>query len=157
MKAKDIMTKRVIVFKPEDSLFDIIKGFSKHNISGAPVVNSERKVVGVVSDTDVIRAMDIYNPKINLASMPDLLLILAGLKARKHIDKIEKELSATVKIRVDNIMTKNPVIVNEDASLEEIIRLMNHHSINRILLVNKEHKLAGIATREDIIKALSKS
>ena len=55
--AKDIMAKKVVTFNPKDCLGDVIDLLVKHNISGAPVIDENKVVVGVLSEYDCIDAL----------------------------------------------------------------------------------------------------
>lgn len=156
MKAKDVMTKKLVVFGPDDSIFKVIRMLSHKHISGAPVVDKNRRVVGVVSNSDVIKVLDIYAPKIHLTSAPEFLFLLAGLKIKKNLDELEKEINSAIKIKVKNFMTKNPIIIFEDTDLKNVARLMDKYDVNRLLVVNNKKRLVGILTRDDLITTLSR-
>lgn len=60
VKVNDYMTTHLITFKPETDLFEAIKIFSQHNISGAPVVNDRDEMVGLLSESDCLKAILSY-------------------------------------------------------------------------------------------------
>lgn len=51
----DIMTRQLVVFDPKQSIYEVMKAFIKHRISGGPVVNKEGNLVGVISEADCMK------------------------------------------------------------------------------------------------------
>ena len=60
MKVKDVMTRKPITLRHADTLDKVLRTLAKHNISWCPVVDSQKRVVGIVGQTDVIRYIDVY-------------------------------------------------------------------------------------------------
>ncbi len=75
MKVRDIMEKNPITFRPSDTLHKALEAFTKQGISGAPVV-SKGRLVGIVSELDVIKVLDIYTPRVHFSSMPQFFPVL---------------------------------------------------------------------------------
>ena len=154
MKVKDIMTKDVITFKPDDTLHKALMVFTKRRISGAPVVEDD-KLMGLVTELDIIKVLDIYMPKIHFTSVPHFFLVLAGLKSKSKTTELNKKIMAASRLRVDSFMTKQPVIIGKDADMMEAARLIDTYKVNRIPVID-EDKLVGILTRNDIINAVAR-
>ncbi|MBN2330338.1 MAG: CBS domain-containing protein [Candidatus Aenigmarchaeota archaeon] len=154
MKVKEIMTKEVITFKPDDTLHRALMVFTKRGISGAPVVDGE-KLLGLVTELDIIKVLDIYMPRIHFTSVPHFFLVLAGLKSKSKTTELKKKIIAASKLRVDSFMTKQPVIIDKNADIMEAARLIDTYKVNRIPVM-EEGKLVGILTRNDIIKAVAR-
>ncbi len=66
MQIKDAMQKDVIKFNELDKIVDVAQSFRDNRISGAPVVNDENKVVGVISEGDIMKLLEIHSPNLNL-------------------------------------------------------------------------------------------
>lgn len=154
MKVKDIMEKNVITFRPDDTLHKALIIFTEKGISGAPVVK-EGKVIGLITELDIIKVLDIYTPKIHFTSMPHFFLVLAGLKSKSKATELKKKIMAASKLRIDDFMTKDPVMVDKDDGIMEAARLIDTYKVNRIPVSHKG-KVIGIVTRNDIIKAVAK-
>lgn len=154
MKVKDIMTKDVITFKPDDTLHKALMVFTKKRISGAPVVEGD-ELIGLITELDIIKVLDIYMPRIHFTSVPHFFLVLAGLKSKSKTTELKKKIMAASKLRVDSFMTKQPVIIGKDADIMEAARLIDTYKVNRIPVLY-ENKLVGILTRNDIIKAVAR-
>jgi len=154
MKVKDIMTKKVITFKPDDTLHKALETFTNSRISGAPVVK-DGKLAGLITELDVIKVIDIYTPKIHFTSMPHFFLVLAGLKSRSKTSELKKKVMAASKLKVEDFMTKEPVTLEPNADIMEAARIIDTYKVNRIPIV-EDGKVKGIITRNDIIKAVAR-
>ncbi|MCD6496358.1 MAG: CBS domain-containing protein [Candidatus Aenigmarchaeota archaeon] len=154
MKVKDIMTKKVITFKPDDTLHKALETFTNSRISGAPVVKNG-KLAGLITELDVIKVIDIYTPKIHFTSMPHFFLVLAGLKSRSKTSELKKKVMAASKLKVEDFMTKEPVTLEPNADIMEAARIIDTYKVNRIPIV-EDGKVKGIITRNDIIKAVAR-
>ncbi len=154
MKAKDIMTKRVVTVSPDENVLKVIKLFVKHKISGVPVVKNN-KPVGIVTESDIIRSLNVFENKIVFTNSPLFVLIAAGVKYKNKSKQLEKEMKALEGLKVKDVMTKNPIAVTQEADLFDVIKVMSKNNINRVLVVDSKKKLKGIIAREDIIRALA--
>lgn len=150
---KDYMKRKVITVKPIDSIFKVAETLSKHHISGTPVVN-KRKVVGIITETDIIKFMklDLSKTHAELVAEPHALsvVILALIKdqlgVKKHLEKMSK-------INVRDFMTREVISVSPDENILEAASLLDKNHIDRLPVINKG-KLVGIIARCDLIKAL---
>jgi len=149
MNAKEIMTVDVISVKPTDTVEDVIKILLDKKISGVPVVDGNNEVVGIVSEGDLI----IRQQKLHV---PSYIQILGGVIYLDDPDEFKEELRKTVAIKVEDIMTKDPLTVEEDTPVEEIATIMFDAGVNRLPVVN-DGKLAGIVSRADIIRSMANS
>ncbi len=147
MLAKDIMTVDVVTVSPDDTVEDVVKLLLEKRISGVPVVNEEKKVVGIVSEGDLI----IRSRKLHV---PSYIQILGGIIYLDDPEEFREELRKAIAVRVEDIMTREPLTVNEDTSVEEMATVMTDAGINRLPVI-KDDKLAGIVSRADIIRSLA--
>jgi len=155
-RAKDLMSKDVICLHPEDSIFEAAKLFSQLDIHGLPVVKNG-KLIGMITVTDIIKFIDIKTdniPEIKGTALPDV--ILAIFRTMKSSENFERELEKISNFKVEDIMSKEVIIVNQKTSFLEIARLMDKHNIHRVPVVSK-NKLVGMITGVDLMKVLIKS
>lgn len=150
MKAKDLMTKRLITVKPNDTIRKVVHILADKNISGCPVVAGDR-LVGVVTQTDIVRAIDVYG-KINKPA-DALSLIAAIVNSDKASTKSQLRSMLTTKVK--DFMKSNVVFVEEGEDIYKAANLLNRHKIDRLPVVSAG-KLVGILTKADIVKALGK-
>jgi CBS domain-containing protein len=146
MKAMDVMVRDVISVKPDDSVDDAIKLLTEHDISALPVVDMEGKVVGVLSEADLLHRAEIGTEKQHPR----------WLEAVMPASKLADEFTKSHGQRVEQVMSTDPVTASEDTSLGEIATLLERHRIKRIPIV-REGKLVGIVSRSNLIQALASS
>ncbi|MDI6689996.1 MAG: CBS domain-containing protein [Actinomycetota bacterium] len=137
MLAKDIMTRKVITIKRETSVKEIIDILLKNRITGVPVVDDENKIVGIVSESDLI-----YKE----TSMP----ISDYWTDRK---KFKNEYWKIKSTKAEEIMTTDVICVGGDTPVEEIATLMIEKRIKRLPVVRGK-ELVGIISRADVLKTI---
>ncbi len=137
MLAKDIMTRKVITIKRETSVKEIIDILLKNRITGVPVVDDENKIVGIVSESDLIykeTSMPISDYWANRKKFKDEYWKIKGTKA-------------------EEIMTTDVICVGGDTPVEEIATLMIEKRIKRLPVVRGK-ELVGIISRADVLKTI---
>jgi len=149
---KDYMKRKVIHFKPQDSIFKVAKVLSKHHISGAPVV-SNKKVVGVISETDLIKYMRLKLPEESAMTHEFHILSILLISMVKDQLAFKKELEKMSKIKVKDLMSKDVISISPDESIIEAATVMEKHKIDRLPVIHSG-KLIGIIARPDLIRAL---
>ena len=151
-KVKDFMTKKVICFSPEDTIFKVAEVFAKRKISGAPVLKNG-KVVGIISVSDIVKFINMKVKK-SFPSMPSLsLLALFLIKSGKDFIEFKKNLKKIADAKIEKFMSKKVVWIEPEASIFDAAYLMQKHDVNRLPVI-KNGKLVGIITREDLVRAL---
>lgn len=145
--AKDIMTTDVIVAKKDDSLANVAKLLIKEKIGGLPVVDSENKVVGIISETDIMK-------KETHVEAPHIINFMQGLIFLDDYKKLEEDMKKIAAYKVEDLMSKEIVKVHENDKFDDIANLMIKKSINRVPVVDDNNNLRGIICRYDIIKAM---
>jgi CBS domain-containing protein len=152
-KVRDIMNPKAFCFSPDDTVFKVAKILSEKNISGAPVVESE-KVIGMVSMSDIVRFM---RTKLKIGSSHDLpslsLLVLDIFKTGKDYMDLKEEIQEASNIKIRNIMSKKVVSIDPEASIFDAANLIENNDVNRLPVI-ESGKLIGIVARADIIRAL---
>ena len=145
--AKDIMTTDVIVAKKDDSIANVATLLIKEKIGGLPVVDENDKVVGIISETDIMQ-------KETDRESPRVLNFFQGLIFLDDIKKLEDDMKKVAAYKVEDLMSKDIITVNENDSFDYVANVMIKKSINRVPVVDKENFLKGIICRYDIIKAM---
>ena len=150
--AAEIMNRDVITAKDDMTVHDLAKLFSEHLISGAPVVDVQGKLVGVVSQTDIVRQDSQRAKLVKNRERSDYYLhgwedrVAAEEMAGFHVEDEDGLL-------VRDIMTPTIFDVSEETTVPEMADEMIRGRIHR-LLVTREGQLAGIVTTLDLLKAL---
>ncbi|MTK63441.1 MAG: CBS domain-containing protein [Methanobacterium sp.] len=154
MNVEDIMQKEVIKFNELDKIVDVAQSFRDNKISGAPVVDENNHVVGVISEGDIMRLIEIHSPKINLILPAPLDLIELPIKMKYELDEVAEDMQKAGSTVIDQIMTKKVIKVKPDSSVTDAAKLMDSHKIKRLPVVDDDGKLVGILTRGDIIGSM---
>jgi len=149
---REYMNTNIINFKPEDSIFTVAEKFYKNHISGAPVVENE-EVVGVISETDIIKFMRISIPESSEATAEPHLLTLLLVGLVKGRIALKKSLEKLAEIEVKDLMCKEIVSISSEQSVIDAATIMSKHKVNRLPVIDN-NRLVGILSRADLIKAL---
>jgi len=146
LKAKDIMTRDVITVKPDTTVEELARILMKNQISGAPVVDAQERVIGVVTENDLISK----NSRLHIPT----ILRLFDAYIPLGTSKLETDIKRMTANTVNDICTKEVITVDSEASAEYIATLMTERKIH-LLPVLKEGKLAGIIGKKDLIKGFA--
>jgi CBS-domain-containing membrane protein len=146
IKAKDIMTKKLITVSPETEIVQATKLLLEHRINGVPVTDETEKLVGILCQSDLIAQQ-------KKLPIPSFFTLLDGLIPLTSMKYLENQIQKIAAITVAQAMTTNPVTVRPDTSIEEVAALMVDHNFHTIPVVH-EGKLVGIVGKEDILKTL---
>jgi CBS domain-containing protein len=144
MRAHQIMTRPVITVTPETPIIEAANIMLQRHVSGLPVVDGSGKLVGIVSEGDFMRRSEIGTQR---QRGRWLKLILGPGKAAT--DFVHEHGG-----KVGEIMTPEPLTVTEDTALEEIVRLMEKHSVKRLPVVRGE-QIVGIVSRANLLQAVA--
>ncbi len=152
MKVKDVMTRNVIFFSPEDSIYDIAKKLRENKIRGAPVLEQD-KIVGIISEADIMRFLESEEVKLNTFLPSPFDVFELPIRMKLNLDKMMKRIKKVGEAKVKNAMTKKVITVSPEEDVSKAAKLMREKRINRLPVVDNE-KLVGIVTRGDLLKAL---
>ena len=153
-KAKDIMTKDVICVKPETKINELDKIFVKHKINGAPVVDENEKLVGVVSQSNIVN----YDLKkgMHASSISDYYRSTGIESQQMTEDAIEVDTSSMADTEVKDIMEANVITANSNDSIHDIANTMCDKKIHRLVIV-EDNKVVGMVSTLDILKVVGKT
>ena len=144
MRAHQIMTRDVITVGPDASIVDAAGLMLDNHVSGLPVLDERGKLTGVVSEGDFLRRSEIGTQR----KRPRWLQFLVGP------GRAASEFVQASGRKVEEVMTRNPQVVTEDTTLEEIVRLMGKYGVKR-LPVMRNDQLVGIVTRANLLQAVA--
>jgi len=144
MRVKDVMTKKVIGVRPEADVATAIDLMVSSHVSGLPVVEDGGALVGLLSEADLIRRIEI-----GTQGKP-----ATWLSCLVHPGRLAEDYARTHGRKVAEIMTHDVVTIGPDALLEEAASLMEEKGVRRLPVVS-EGKLVGILARADFVRALA--
>ena len=140
---KEVMTTTVVTVRRDADLHEAARLLSEHRISGMPVVDDTNRVIGVISEADI--------------------LTLAGMK-REHTfrDILRNILGEPVPAReaggskVENVMSFPPITSKVDDSVADVAKILDERRIKRLPVVDDQGVLVGIISRADIVRAIGR-
>jgi CBS domain-containing protein len=144
MRAHQIMTRKVIAVAAGASIVEAANTMLQNHISGLPVIDEAGKLIGIISQGDFIRRAEIGTQRKRGRWLK--FLLGPGKVASDFVHERGR--------KVGEIMTLDPLTVTEDATLEDIVQLMERHNVKR-LPVMREGQLVGIVTRSNLLQAVA--
>jgi len=147
LKAKDMMTKDVITVKPEATVEELARLLIEHKISGVPVVDEGKKLIGIVTENDLIS----QNRRLHIPTIIrlfDAYIVLGS-------GKLEGEIRKMAAITVGEICTKNIVTITEETSMDDIATIMSDKYIHLIPVV-RDKVVVGIIGKADLVSAMTR-
>ncbi len=145
-KAKDIMTANVITVNANDDVDKMARLLLEHRISGLPVVDDNGKLVGVVSETDLV-----FQEK--PVRTPFYVVLFDSPIYLENPNRFIHDIKRAVAQKVGVLMSTKLYTVGPDALIEDVATIITEKDVNRVPVVDNVGKLIGIITRQDIIKA----
>ena len=145
MKTRDLMTRDVVSATPEASLKDVAKQLLEHGISGMPVCDREGRVLGVISEGDILHK---ERGRIERRGGP-----LAWLVDGTSYTDVAKAHARTAR----EAMTAPAITIGPDRPAAVAARLMVDAGVNRLPVVSNDGELLGIVTRTDLVRAFTRS
>ena len=147
LKITDIMTKEVVSVDPEVPLFEAAKILSDHNFNGVSVVDKENKLIGILTQYDLISQGSFIH-------LPTLQKILKDINVfGQDKSHFKKEFKDVIALKVKDVMNKEPLTLHDYVSYEDVVTAFReHHRVNPIPVINSEGKVVGIVSRYDVLK-----
>lgn len=146
----DFMTKKedLFVVRPSTPVDEALEKLVEYRITGFPVIDDDWKLVGVVSDYDLLALDSISGPgRTDISMFPEVN------STWKTFNEIQKLLSKTNGKIVGEVMTSAPLVVRETTNLEDAARLLLETKFRRLPVVDGTGKLVGIITRGNVVRA----
>ncbi|PRX28249.1 BON domain-containing protein [Paraburkholderia sp. BL18I3N2] len=144
MRASDVMTSNVISVTPEMTVREVARIFVDNGISGAPVLDHDGHVAGMISEDDLLRRAEIGTDERTRTSW--LHFWSASEEARDYIK--------THAAKVRDVMTTDVVTVQPETQLGEVAGILETRRIKRVPVTNAG-RLVGIVSRANLVQALA--
>jgi CBS domain-containing protein len=147
--AGEIMDSAVPTVAPEDDARTAIDLLAKTDLGAIPVVDGDRKVVGIVSESDLV----ISDEESDL-HLPHYLNIMGGVVFIGSMKGFEERLEKAFATKVSELMTAEPIVAHDYESADRVAKKIADHHHNHIPVVDADGHLAGMVTRADALAAL---
>ena len=142
MTVEDIMTRRVITVRPETSVREAARLMFTNRVSGLPVVDADERVVGIISDGDLILRQ--RRPKVT----PWWRLFF------ENAEDLTRRYKKLVGLTVGDVMTRPALVISPVFGIETAAAILDNRQIRRLPVV-RDGRLVGIVSRGDLIRALA--
>jgi CBS domain-containing protein len=152
LTAADVMNTQVLAVRPEATVHELAEFLTEHQISGAPVLDRHGRLVGVVSETDIMESETERAEMVRDRSDPEF--DLRGWEDRANPDEIRELHVESDTLCVRDIMTPAAYTVPHDTPVSRLAQTMIAGRIHR-LLVTREARVVGIVTSLDLLKLLA--
>lgn len=155
LRVRDVMTTQVVTLKGTNTVKQATVKLAIDSVSGVPVVDNDHRLIGMLSETDILALVLKYQAKLNVDN-PSLYILTVPMDEDNIEDDelraASKEISETL---VENIMTKTVLTTTPDAKIIDVVKSMMDMGVNRIPVLEKG-VLVGIISRGDIIFSIYK-
>ena len=143
----EVMTTDVLTFGPDDNVAEAMQVLVERGIDGAPVVDADGAVVGMLSTADLI----VQESRLHFPTVISLLGDTLELpSAKRHFDDdLRRVLGSTVR----EVMQADPITIGVDDTVEEAATLLHDHDVSRLPVVG-DAGLVGIVARVDILRGI---
>lgn len=142
--AREIMSRQVVGIRPDATVAQAIDVMLDRRISALPVTDREGRLVGILSEGDLLRRGELGTQRERPRWVQYLL----------SPGRLSAEYARAYGRRVDEVMTREVVTVGEEASLGEVVALMERHGVKR-LPVTSAGRMTGVVARADVVRALA--
>jgi CBS domain-containing protein len=143
MQAKDIMTTTAVTVRPDASIPEIAHLLLERRISAVPVVDSAGRLLGIVSEGDLMR-----RPETGTERHPSWWLSLVASPDERAMAYVKAHGG-----HARDAMTRDVISVSEEASLADVVELLEKHHIKRVPVL-RDGRLCGIVSRADLLHGL---
>ncbi len=149
MTVKEIMTRSVISVRREDTVQDVARLLTDFRISGLPVTDGQNRVVGMITEGDLIR----------FARNRQIPIVLDMLGNGVYVNyepptSLEEQVASATTLKVSEVMTRKVTTVAPDTPVEEAAQIMVNRKIKRVPVVDNQGQLVGIVSRGDIVRSV---
>ncbi len=146
LKARDVMTTEPVTVEPSATIRQLARVLEENEISGVPVVDQSGRLVGVVSQTDLIRRCS--EGTVDIA--PAYLFEVLGDQGGE--DEDGREVVPEAAVCVEDFMTDDPITVTPDTPAGEVARRMSESRIHRVVVIDPGNFPVGIITSLDLLR-----
>ena len=146
----NFMSRDLIQVEPETSVKTIIQILSENHISGLPVVNPQGKLIGVISELDLLWQESGMTP-------PPYITLLDSIIYLQNPTTYDRELHKVLGQTAAEVMTPKPLTIQADKPLSEAARIMHDRRIHRLFVLNEAEDLVGVITASDILRAMARA
>ena len=148
MKVSDVMTTDVVSVSPDTNLGAVAQRMAANSVSGLPVLTSAGRLVGIITEGDLIRGCRQYD-------LPVFLDMMGTVVQANLPTNFEDRLESLLRSPAGRLMTTELITVGPDDTLETAAEYLSRYRLGRLPVVNQGMVLLGIISRSDLIRAMT--
>jgi CBS domain-containing protein len=146
----DIMDREPATVTPDTKVRDVIEVLQTHDLPGVPVVDEFRKVVGIVTESDLVISDE--EADFHLPHFVNIMGADIFLESTRHFEKRAQKAFAST---AGEMMSADPLTVGPDEPAQHAAKMISESHHNRLPVVDDEGRLVGVVTRIDVLAALT--
>lgn len=150
-RVEEIMDSTPASVSLDASVEDVLQTLREHELPGVPVVDGEGRVVGIVTEADLVLPDDQGDLHI-----PHYVNLFGGTVFLEPLGRFEKRLRKAFASTAADMMTSDPDAVGPDTTVRDAARLIHDSGHNRLPVVDAGGRLVGVITRVDLLGALAR-
>lgn len=143
----EVMSRDPIAVSPQTPIREAMKILAERRISGLLVINDAGKLVGIISETDLLWQQTGVEPPVYIVFLDSVIYL-------ENPARYDQELHKALGQTVGEVMTREPVVVKPDQPLRKAAKLMQDKSLRRLAVTDKQGKVIGVLTAGDIVRAM---
>jgi CBS domain-containing protein len=145
---RQVMTTDVLTFRPEDTVESAARALSERQLGGAPVVDDDGIVVGLIEDDDLI----VQDTRLHFPTV--ISIFGAYLELPSSVRHFEADLRKAVGATVGDVMDADAPTCNPDDTLETVATALHDRNSSRMAVVDDDGRLVGLVSRGDLVRAI---
>lgn len=145
MKVAEVMSVGVISVSPKTPIRDLWKAIFKKGIHGVPVVDREKRLVGIVAEEDLLKLL-----------YPKYEDLIEDFVAASDFEEMEEKIDELTKLKAEHVMCKKIIFTRPDTPIMRALSRMIVRKVRQLPVVSEEDRLIGMVTKGDIFDVLFK-
>jgi CBS domain-containing protein len=144
---RDFMGTDLVMVAPTDAVETVVKIFDEQQLRALPVVDGQGKLVGMVSETDlIVREAPVQTPL--------YLTLLGSVIYFESTEKFQQQLKKSLGMLVQDVMSTQPLTATPNMSIAEVAQIMLQHRVSQLPVLDEQNNLVGMISQHDLIHAL---
>jgi CBS domain-containing protein len=148
---REIMDASPLTVSKDTRVEDVVRLLREHELPGLPVVDADGRLVGIVTEADLVLPDDQGDLHI-----PHYINLFGGTVFLEPLGRFEKRLRKAFASTAADMMTGHPDTASPDTTVREAARLIHESGHNRLPVVDEDGRLVGVVTRMDVLGALAR-
>jgi len=145
---RDVMTTDVLTLRPSDTFEQAARALAERGVGGAPVVDDDGVVVGLLEDDDLI----VQDTRLHF---PTVISLFGGyLELPSSVRHFEADLRKAVGATVSDVMDAEAPTCSPDDTVETVATSLHERNASRMAVVDGDGRLVGIVSRGDLVRAI---